>query len=71
MTPPDYPVRCSKCGDVTLDIEQHLIDARHWEDPDYPLHLARVRVDHAQEVLEIAQAALDDAHDNLARLEST
>ena len=68
----DYPALCAFCQTLTPSraaLEAHLEAANHAADPAYPLFYARRRVDVAQEWVEIAQAALDAAHDNLARLE--
>lgn len=61
----DYPALCAFCKTLTPSaaaLEAHLEAANHASDPAYALFYARRRVD-------IAQAALDAAHDNLARLE--
>lgn len=52
-----YPTQCAKCGLLCASddaLDRHLIEARHTEDPDWPVHAAGVR-------LEAAKARLDAA----------
>ena len=50
-------ISCAKCKlpQVSAEaLEQHLIDARHSEDPDFPVYIAEVRLQSAKARLDAA-----------------